>query len=114
VVAVDVPDTSTGAAAPVGSNAPVGSVAGGVDRVLVPPGRGAVVEALAAPESPSGALSLVTDLGVRYPLPRPEVLGLLGYPAVTPVRLPAGLVALLPVGRALDPDAARVPVPAGD
>jgi type VII secretion protein EccB len=114
VVAVDVPDTSTGPAAPVGSNAPVGSVAGGVDRVLVPPGRGAVVEALAAPESPSGALSLVTDLGVRYPLPRPEVLGLLGYPAVTPVRLPAGLVALLPVGRALDPDAARVPVPAGD
>jgi hypothetical protein len=33
---------------------------------------------------------------------------------VAPVRLPAGLVALLPAGRALDPDAARVPVPAGD
>jgi hypothetical protein len=52
----------------------------------------------------------VTDLGVRYPVPTAAVLGLLGYAGVSPVRLPAGLVALLPSGRALDPAAALVPV----
>ena len=122
-VAVDVPGEPAagnvvgaggGAGAGSGAGAGGGAAGGGVDRVLVPPGRGAIVEALAAPRSPSGALSLVTDLGVRYPVPRSEVLGPLGYPGVVPVRLPAGLVALLPAGRALDPDAARVPVPAGD
>jgi type VII secretion protein EccB len=106
-VAVDVPAAPDGPAAS-GSPAPGG--VGRVDRVLVPPGRGAVVEAVAAPDAPNGALCLVTDLGVRYPVPTRAVLGLLGYGGVAPVRLPAGLVALLPSGRALDPAAALVPV----
>ncbi|HZN20102.1 MAG TPA: type VII secretion protein EccB [Micromonosporaceae bacterium] len=79
------------------------------DRVLVAPGRGVVVAALASPLAPAGALSLVTDLGVRHDVPRHDVLAMLGYAAVRPVRLPAGLVALLPVGPALDPAAARSP-----
>jgi type VII secretion protein EccB len=109
-VTFDVPGEPGTGSGPGGGSGP----GAGVDGVLVPPGRGAIVEALASAQAPSGALSLVTDLGVRYPVPRPEVLGLLGYPGVAPVRLPAGLVALLPAGRALDPEAARVPVPAGD
>ncbi|HEX6870474.1 MAG TPA: type VII secretion protein EccB, partial [Micromonosporaceae bacterium] len=78
----------------------------GVDWVAVPPGRGAVVEA-----APGGAQAIVTDLGIRYPLPSGQVLALLGYPAdqVRPVRLPSALVALLPLGRPLDPVAAAVP-----
>jgi type VII secretion protein EccB len=76
------------------------------DWIAVPPGRGVLVEALAGPGSPTGALALVTDLGVRYPVPSREVLGTLGYGGVTPLRLPAALVALLPSGRALDPAAA--------
>jgi type VII secretion protein EccB len=107
VLPVAAPAASGSTTVPAGT----GGGADRVDRVLVPPGRGAVVEALAAPDSPNGALCLVTDLGVRYPLVNSNVLGLLGYAGVTPVRLPAGLVALLPSGRALDPDAARVPVP---
>lgn len=79
------------------------------DRVLVAPGRGVVVAALASPQAPSGTLSIVTDLGVRHDVPRPDVLAMLGYAAVRPVRLPAALVALLPAGPALDPDAARSP-----
>ena len=107
-VAVDVPPP-TGPGMGSAAQAAPGS-AQRVDRVLVPPGRGAIVESLAAPDSPNGALCLVTALGVRYPVPDAGVLGLLGYGGVAPVRVPAGLVALLPSGRALDPAAALVPV----
>jgi type VII secretion protein EccB len=80
-----------------------------VDWVAVPPGRGAVVEALAGPSAPNGALAIVSDLGLRFAVPSREVLATLGYPDVTPQRLPAALVALVPSGRALDPAAALLP-----
>ncbi|MCX4390288.1 type VII secretion protein EccB [Micromonospora peucetia] len=83
---------------------------GGVraDHVVVQPGRGAVVEAAAAPGASGGSVSVVTDLGRRYVLAGGEVLGMLGYRDVRPVRLPASLVALVPAGATLDPAAARV------
>ena len=86
---------------------PVGGVV--LDWVLVPPGHGAVVESLAGPTSPNGALALVSDLGMRFPVPSREVLGFLGFPDASPQRLPAALVALLPSGNALDPAAAVLP-----
>lgn len=80
------------------------------DYVLVAPGTGAVVESVPAP----GAVSLVTDLGMRYPVAGPEVLAMLGYAGVVPARMPAGLVSLVPEGPALDPYLARLPAtPAG-
>jgi hypothetical protein len=83
------------------------SGAGGADEVRVPAGRGAVIEAMPAPSAPSGVLYLVTDLGVRHPVPDAEVLAVLGYRGVAPVRVPAEIVALLPIGPALYPQAAR-------
>jgi ESX secretion system ATPase EccB len=80
-----------------------------VDWIAVPPGRGAVVEALASPGAPVGALAVVSDLGLRFAVPSKEVLSTLGYPDVTPQRLPAALIALVPSGRALDPAAAVLP-----
>jgi len=80
-----------------------GLPASGADRVVVEPGRGAVVSAV------PGALSVVSELGTRYPVPSADVLTMLGYGGVTPVRIPSGVVALLPVGPALDPVAARTP-----
>ncbi|WP_328383201.1 type VII secretion protein EccB [Micromonospora zamorensis] len=77
------------------------------DHVLVEPGRGAVVEAAAAPGATGGAVSVVTDLGRRYVLADREVLAMLGYRSVRPLRLPAGLVSLVPAGATLDPAAAR-------
>ncbi|MFF5215977.1 type VII secretion protein EccB [Micromonospora sp. NPDC000442] len=77
------------------------------DHVLVEPGRGAVVESVATPGATGGAISVVTDLGRRYALAGPEVTGMLGYADVQPVRLPAGVVSLVPAGASLDPDAAR-------
>lgn len=83
------------------------------DRVVVSPGGGAVVAAVMSAESPVGALSIVTDLGVRHPLASPEVLGYLGYGEGSIVRMPSSLVTLLPVGPALSPEAAGAPVAAG-
>ncbi|SCF04537.1 type VII secretion protein EccB [Micromonospora viridifaciens] len=77
------------------------------DQVVVEPGRGAVVESVAAPGAAGGAVNVVTDLGRRYVLTGPDVLGMLGYSGVRPVRLPASLVSLVPAGSPLDPAAAR-------
>ncbi len=77
------------------------------DRVHVPPGSAIVVEAMPSAQAPAGTLTVVTDMGRRYPLASPDVLKMLGYPSARPVRLPAGLVARLPEGPSLDPSAAR-------
>ncbi|NJC68653.1 type VII secretion protein EccB [Planosporangium thailandense] len=76
------------------------------DQVVVA-GRGALVTAVASPGDPSGALSIISDLGVRYPLGSRDVLAKFGYDGVTPAAMPAELVALLPVGPALDPEDAQ-------
>ncbi|MFF5173385.1 type VII secretion protein EccB [Micromonospora sp. NPDC000089] len=101
-VGAAVPDLSTTART-------AGSARGALaDHVLVEPGAGAVVESVAAPGATGGAVSVVTDLGRRYVLADADVRGMLGYRDVTPVRLPAGLVSLVPAGSTLDPAAARV------
>ncbi|MFS8480257.1 MAG: type VII secretion protein EccB, partial [Micromonosporaceae bacterium] len=100
VPAADVPRTGSG----------TGGGAVLADRVAVPPGGGAVVEAMASPRAGAGTFSVVTDLGLRYEVPGPDVLAMLGFGEVAPLRLPTGLVALLPAGRALDPAAARSPL----
>ncbi len=100
VVSYDVPVAADGvrvAAPPATGGAPVTA-----DRVAVAPGRGAVVSA-------AGALSVVSELGIRYPVPSQDVLGMLGYGGVSPVSLPPAVVSLLPVGPALDPTTARTP-----
>ncbi len=76
------------------------------DRVHVPPGWAAVVESMPTAATPVGTFTVVTDLGRRYPPATPDVLGMLGYGGITPVRLPAGLVVRLPEGPGLDPGAA--------
>jgi hypothetical protein len=73
------------------------------DRVVVEPGRGAVVSAV------PGALSVVSEMGIRYPVPGADVLAMLGYEGVSPVRIPSNVVTLLPAGPVLDPVTARTP-----
>lgn len=108
-ISTTVPDSSD--AVRTGERTEAGTVL--ADLVVVEPGRGAVVESVAAPGATGGALSVVTDLGVRYSVPNRDVLATLGYGGVRPVRMSASLVALLPSGRALDPDAARAPAVRG-
>jgi type VII secretion protein EccB len=76
-----------------------------VDVVAVPPGRGALV-------SSAGVLSLVVDLGLRFPVPSTDVARLLGYAGVAPLTLPPSLVSLLPSGHPLDPASALLPASA--
>ncbi|MGW1341469.1 type VII secretion protein EccB [Kribbella sp. NPDC002412] len=76
------------------------------DRVLVPPGTAAVIEAMPTDRAPAGTISVVTDMGRIYPLADPGVLAMLGYADVTPVRIPAMLASRLPQGSGLNPAAA--------
>jgi type VII secretion protein EccB len=73
------------------------------DLIAVRPGGGALVRALSGAGAGS-TLYLVTDNGVKYPLPSPEAGRKLGYGAVTPAAVPGSLLTLLPTGPSLDPD----------
>lgn len=105
-IRLDATTADVASAQPAAAAATEGTLA---DRVVVQPGRGAVVEAVAAPGATGGAISVVTDLGRRHPLSSAAVLPTLGYGDVQPVRLPASLVALVPSGDALDPEAVWSP-----
>jgi type VII secretion protein EccB len=94
-----------GGGLPTGSRSPNGTPL--ADRVWVPPGRGALVEAMPSPEATDGPLYLVTDLGRRYAVPSTTVLSSLGLTEAHISRLPASLLVRLPEGPALAPDAAR-------
>lgn len=78
--------------------------------VTVEPDRGVLVQDLPAPGAAAGALYLVTDLGVKYPLTGSDAAQMLGYGDATPVALPASVLALLPTGPTLDPQVATGPV----
>ena len=76
-----------------------------VDQVVVPRGAGALVRATTS-SGGDGALTLVTDSGLRFAVPTPEAAVRLRYdPAAAPA-VPAPFVALLPAGPALDPELA--------
>jgi hypothetical protein len=77
------------------------------NRVTVEPGWGAVVESMSSPTATSGSLFVVTDQGRRYGLPTDGAVQTLGYQNVSPVQMPASLVARIPAGDALDPQAAQ-------
>ncbi|WP_231114799.1 type VII secretion protein EccB [Lentzea aerocolonigenes] len=76
------------------------------DRVTVPPGRAALVEVMPSAQSPAGTLAIVTDMGRLHVLKNAEVARTLGYDAAVPVRMPAALVARVPQGSPLEPEAA--------
>lgn len=80
------------------------------DRVQVEPTWGTVVESMVSPTARSGSLYLVTDEGKRYALANETAVASLGLQTVTPVRMPASLVARIPAGDTLDPKAAQLPV----
>jgi type VII secretion protein EccB len=101
-----------GAASPDPAGIATGSRSGQwADQIIVAPGGVAVVEAMPAPTAATGPLSLVTAAGIAFPVPTVAALRLLGYDPSDAVRLPAAFLQRLPVGPALDPDAAGRPVP---
>jgi type VII secretion protein EccB len=86
---------------------PVPTDPSAVTAVYVPPGRGAVVAAVSSTQSLSAAPRyLITDEGIRFPVPSESVLRLLGLGGMARA-VPSALVSLLPVGPTLDPAKAR-------
>jgi type VII secretion protein EccB len=79
------------------------------DRIHVPSGRVAIVRVVGASGAGAGSYTLVTDVGIQYPLASPNVLLLLGYAANFAVDVPYSLVNKIPVGPTLDPAAALQP-----
>nr|MDT0659343.1 type VII secretion protein EccB [Micromonospora sp. DSM 115978] len=83
------------------------------DAVLVPAGRVTTVRVLGAPSAQAGPYYVITDLGIKYPVPQASVLPMLGYQPELAVNVPAALVSRIPTGPALDPGAALQPAAAG-
>ncbi|MFV0532607.1 MAG: type VII secretion protein EccB [Cumulibacter sp.] len=77
------------------------------DQVLVRGGHAVYVRSAQSPTATDGALYLVTDEGVRFAVPGEQAAAALGLDQVSPVTMPATLVARIPEGPALDPVSAR-------
>ncbi|WP_375500227.1 type VII secretion protein EccB [uncultured Jatrophihabitans sp.] len=82
------------------------SARGTADSVAVSGGKAAIVRS----NDHSATTFLVAEPGRRYAAASSDVLAGFGYADVTPATIPAQLLALIPVGLALDPVAARTPV----
>jgi type VII secretion protein EccB len=83
-----------------------GAAAAAADAVAVTPGTGVLAAAVTDTGADTHASFLVTDLGVKYPLPTPEVAQALGYQGVRQYPIPVSILALLPTGPVLDAQAA--------
>ncbi|RVX47356.1 type VII secretion protein EccB [Nonomuraea polychroma] len=89
------------------------SVQNRFDQVLLPPGSAVVAGVLPGEgqlNAVAGALSLITDQGVRFPVPSADVLTKLGYDAADIAPVPASIMQSIPQGPTLDLAAAMVPV----
>jgi type VII secretion protein EccB len=71
-------------------------------QIAVAPGSGAFVRPQSAPSADGEAFFLVTDLGIKYPIPSVSAARALGYQPAKAVALPAALLGLLPTGPSLD------------
>jgi ESX secretion system ATPase EccB len=99
-----------GVAAP--ATAPASGQAAAADEVAVPPGHAALVRPPCPGQCAIGMEPfLVTDAGVEFPLGSSQVLDVLGYGKVTPTPVPSQILALLPQGPALVPDAGQSTAP---
>lgn len=80
-----------------------------VGRITVRPGGGALVRALGAGGSEvGGTVYLVTDTGMKYRVGSAEAMAALGYAESQALGLPSPLLAMLPTGPDLTPEAAAV------
>src|SRR5262249_27678297 len=70
--------------------------------ISVSPDGGAWIRPQAAPGVGGDSLFLVTDVGVKFPVPTASAALALGYSAGRAVPVPAALLGLLPTGPALD------------
>ncbi|MGH3656193.1 MAG: type VII secretion protein EccB, partial [Micromonosporaceae bacterium] len=104
--AIDIEGNSGTAGTPGGADTRI------ADAIYLPPGRGALVIEQRASGATSGAMYLVTDQGIRYPLGK-DARKALGYEKARPTPVSATVLALLPFGPTLDRQAAARVVTVG-
>lgn len=80
-------------------------------EVYVPGGAGAVVEEQPAPGVSAGAVYVITDTGMKYPVTDDKAVAALGFGSAKRQGVPAAVLDLFPTGVTLSPDAARKQVP---
>ena len=85
---------------------------GALDQVVLS-GGGTLAGVLTGSGLQPQSYFLVTDQGIRFPVPSADAVGRLGYSAAAAVPVPGNLLQLLPEGPVLSPEAALVPVPGG-
>ncbi|WP_131739254.1 type VII secretion protein EccB [Actinomadura roseirufa] len=110
----DTAKLSTDARFTIGGTLPTASrtpTTSGLDQVVVP-GGGTFAGTLSGPGQPLQTYCLLTDQGMRYPVPTSDDIAKLGYSPERAVPVPANLLQLFTEGPALASDAALRPVPA--
>ncbi|WP_020574944.1 type VII secretion protein EccB [Actinopolymorpha alba] len=95
------PDTVTSTDAGATGEGTPASTGVAADRVVVQPGKVAVVGLVPAPGVKPEGYYLITEDGVKFPVPNTETLGWLGYGGADPVQVPSTLLRLIPQGPAL-------------
>ncbi|MEV4629519.1 type VII secretion protein EccB [Micromonospora sp. NPDC049523] len=80
--------------------------AGLADEVVMRTGSGMLLRDRPAPGAVPTGVYLVSEFGVKFPLPDGPAADSLGYSGVSPTDVPREFLALLPTGPALDRDAA--------
>lgn len=80
---------------------------GVADRVLVPPGKATVVGLLPGRDIEPQGYYLITEDGVKFPVPDRQTLAKLGYDDVEPLRVPSPMLRLIPQGPALTTESAH-------
>ncbi|MDG4809480.1 type VII secretion protein EccB [Micromonospora sp. WMMD1120] len=80
--------------------------AGLADEVVLRTGSGMLLRDRPAPGAVPTGVYLVSEFGVKFPLPDDKTTESLGYAGVSPTDVPREFLALLPSGPALDRDAA--------
>ena len=85
-----------------------------IEQVVIPGGQGVLAQGTPAAGTPAGdatgsTVYLITDQGIRYPLGKRsgDAQSALGYAGVTPLAVPASVLALIPVGPTLDAESAK-------
>jgi type VII secretion protein EccB len=96
-------------AKPVATGGGAGTSDRTADLVLVAPGTGLLAAEHQSGTAGAGTTYLVTDQGIRFPVAGGGALAALGYKAAQRKPVASALLALLPVGPALDPAAAARP-----
>jgi type VII secretion protein EccB len=77
------------------------------DEVYVPPGTGVLVRERVGSGAAVGGLYLITDAGLKYPVPGQAAAAALGYSGAPAVPVSGAVLGLLSTGPSLDPVAAQ-------